>query len=183
MLSGHSQQVIDQVADSAQQQVASPHPSVVDGRSRTRSARMLAVALVVLAIGMATTSILGPLGLGILRYRTSVTTLNQLLGSDAAALFVVTPLTLATAALAARRHPIAPLLALGAGVFGLYTYAQVIIGQEYLRLPGNVERFFPLLLAVFVSPRRSLCCPGGWHRRRRPRRPGWSEVQPWCCCW
>lgn len=111
---------------------------------------MLSVALVALAIGMATTSMLGPLGLGILRYRTSVTTLNQLLGSDAAALFVVAPLTLAAAALAARRHLIAPLLALGVGVFALYTYAQVIIGQEYLRLPGNVESFFPLLLAVFV---------------------------------
>ena len=59
-------------------------------------------------------------------------------------------MTLAAAALAARRHPIAPLLGLGVGVFGLYTYAQVIIGQEHLRLPGNVERFFPLLLAVFV---------------------------------
>jgi hypothetical protein len=36
------------------------------------------------------------------------------------------------------------------GVFAVYTYAQVVVGQEYLRLPGNVERFFPLLLAVFV---------------------------------
>jgi hypothetical protein len=26
-----------------------------------------------------------------------------------------------------------------------------VIGQEYLRVPGNVERFFPLLLALFVT--------------------------------
>jgi hypothetical protein len=59
-------------------------------------------------------------------------------------------LTLVTALVAARGHPAAPLLAGGVGVFALYTYAQVVIGQEYLRLPGNVEGFFPLLLAIFI---------------------------------
>lgn len=44
----------------------------------------------------------------------------------------------------------APLLACGVGGYALYNYAQVVIGQEYLRLPGNVERFFPLLLLVFL---------------------------------
>jgi hypothetical protein len=120
--------------------------------SRTTSRRswLLAVLLVLLASGMAVASILGPLVLGVLMYRTSPTTLHQLLGSDAAALFVVAPLALVAALLAARGHPAAPLLAGGVGVFALYTYAQVVIGQEYLRLPGNVERFFPLLLAVFI---------------------------------
>jgi hypothetical protein len=99
---------------------------------------------------MAASSVLGPVGLGLLTYRTSSTTLNQLEGSDAAVLFVIAPLTLVAALLAARGHRAAPLLAAGIGSFALYTYAQVIIGQEYLRLPGNVERFFPLLLAVFV---------------------------------
>ena len=63
---------------------------------------------------------------------------------------MIAPLTLATAVFALGAHPVAPLLALGIGVFTLYTYSQVIIGQEYLRLPGNVERFFPLLLAIFI---------------------------------
>ncbi|WP_446218642.1 hypothetical protein [Micromonospora sp. IBHARD004] len=112
--------------------------------------RTLAATLAALALAMATTSIVGPLGLDLMRYRTSPTTLNQLLGSDAAALFVVVPLTLAAAVLTLRRHPIAPPLATGISGYALYTYAQVVIGQEYLRLPGNVERFFPLLLAVFL---------------------------------
>ena len=119
-------------------------------QSGNRAAGWLSVALVVLAVGIATTSVLGPVGLGLMRYRTSPTTLNQLLGSDAASLFVVAPLTLVAAGLTARRHPVGPLLALGVGVYALYIYAQIIIGQEYLRLPGNVERFFPLLLAVFL---------------------------------
>jgi hypothetical protein len=111
---------------------------------------VLAGVLLTLAAGMAGTSVIGPLGLNVMQYRTSSTTLNQLIGSDLAALFFATPVALFAAALAARRHPAAPLLATGVGVYALYTYAQVIIGQEYLRLPGNVEKFFPLLLGVFV---------------------------------
>ena len=116
----------------------------------SRGGLLLAGVLALLALGMAVSAVLGPLVLGLLQYRTSPTTLNQLEGSDAAVLFVVVPVTLLAAALAVRRHPAAPALAAGIGVFAAYTYAQVIIGQEYLRLPGNVERFFPLLLAVFV---------------------------------
>jgi hypothetical protein len=116
----------------------------------SRGRLLLAGVLALLALGMAMSAVLGPLVLGLLCYRTSPTTLNQLEGSDAAVLLVVVPVTLLAAALAARRHPAAPPLAAGIGVFAAYTYAQVIIGQEYLRLPGNVERFFPLLLAVFV---------------------------------
>ena len=71
-----------------------------------RQERALAIALVALALGVAANSILGPVGLGLMRYRTSATTLNQLLGSDAAALFVVVPITVAAAVLAFRRHPV-----------------------------------------------------------------------------
>ena len=85
-----------------------------------------------------------------MRYRTSPTTLDQLLGSDAAALVVIAPLGITAALLVRRRHAGGALLASGVGAFALYTYTQVIIGQEYLRLPGNVERFFPLLLTVFL---------------------------------
>ena len=129
----------------------------VDGRAAgggkpasSKRGLLLAGVLALLAVGMAVSSALGPLVLGFLQYRTSPTTLNQLEGSDAAVLFVVAPATLVAGLLAVRRHPAAPPLAAGIGVFAVYTYTQVIVGQEYLRLPGNVERFFPLLLAVFV---------------------------------
>ncbi|WP_159829293.1 hypothetical protein [Arthrobacter sp. 9AX] len=99
---------------------------------------------------MAAASLVGPLGFGFMQYRTSDTTINQLLGSDAAALFVVFPATILAAALVFRDQPAGRLLGSGIGVYAIYTYAQVVIGQEYLRLPGNVEYWFPLLLAVFV---------------------------------
>jgi hypothetical protein len=117
----------------------------------TRTERIVLAALcALLGLGMATASLLGPVGLDRMVYRTSPTTLNQLTGSDLAALLVAAPLAVLAAVLVARSHPAGPLLATGLGVFAVYTYAQVIVGQEYLRREGNVERFFPLLLAVFV---------------------------------
>jgi len=124
-----------------------PPPTSAHGARRSGA---LAWVLVLLAVGMAVASLLGPVGVGAMTYRTSPTSLNQLRGSDAATLFLIAPLALAAAALARRRHRAAPLLATGIGAYALYSYAQVVIGQEYLRLPGNVERFFPLLLGVFV---------------------------------
>jgi hypothetical protein len=110
----------------------------------------LAGTLAALAVGIATASVLGPLVLGVMEYRTSATMENQFLGSDAAALFVIAPLALAASVWAARGHRVVAPLAAGIGVYAVYTDFQNIVGQEYLRLPGNAERFFPLLLAVFV---------------------------------
>jgi hypothetical protein len=65
-------------------------------------------------------------------------------------LTVVVPITVVVGVLAIRGHPAAPVLALAPSIFVVYTYTQLIVGNEYLRLPGNVERFFPLLLAAFI---------------------------------
>lgn len=111
---------------------------------------VLGTVLAALGAGMAVTSLMGPLVFGFMQYRTSETTLNQLVGSDAAALFVAFPASVLAAVLVLRGHAAGPLLGSGIGVYAIYTYAQVVIGQEYLRLPGNVEYWFPLLLAVFV---------------------------------
>ena len=131
---------------------ALPHHNDTDGGTGVATAgRHLASVLGVLAGLLAAAAVLGPLVLGVVTYRTSPTTLNQLLGSDAAVLAVVVPLTAFAAVLAARRSPVAPPLAAGVGAFALYTYVQVVVGQEYLRLPGNVERLFLLYLAVVVT--------------------------------
>ncbi|MET0494832.1 MAG: hypothetical protein ABW000_17055 [Actinoplanes sp.] len=114
------------------------------------SNRVLGFGLLLLATAVATVAALGPLLFGVLRYRISATSVNQIVGSDAAALTVVVPVTVAVAVLAIRGHPAAPVLALAPSVFVVYTYTQLIVGNEYLRLPGNTERFFPLLLAAFI---------------------------------
>jgi hypothetical protein len=116
---------------------------------RTRI-RLLGAGLVVLGAAVAAVATLGPLMFDVVRYRISPTSLNQIIGGDAAALTVVAPITVAVGVLAIRGHPAAPVLALAPSIFVVYTYTQLILGNEYLRLPGNVERFFPLLLAVFI---------------------------------
>jgi hypothetical protein len=115
-----------------------------------RTHTWLAPALALLGAGIAAVAVLGPLVLGLLEHRTSPTTANQLLGADLAGLVVVAPFAVAVAVLAWRRHPAAPVLALAPGAYAAYTFTQYAVGQEYLDAPGNVERFFPLLLAVFV---------------------------------
>ena len=115
-----------------------------------RTSRWFGWGLVALGTVVATTALLGPWALDVIHYRTSPTTLNQVVGGDAAAFLVVAPVTVLVGVLALRRHPAAPVLALAPALFVTYTYTQLIVGEEYLRLPGNNERFFPLLLAGFV---------------------------------
>jgi hypothetical protein len=63
---------------------------------------------------------------------------------------VVVPVGVGVGVLAWRGHRAAPVLALAPAFFAMYTYSQLILGNEYLRLPGNIERFFPLLLTMFI---------------------------------
>ena len=87
----------------------SPRRSRSPGKPSGSTAQLF--VLYALAIGAAATSLLGPLGLDLMVYRTSPTTLNQLLGSDAAVLFVGAPIVLVAAELvgeATRRRPSSP---------------------------------------------------------------------------
>ncbi|HZP74129.1 MAG TPA: hypothetical protein VFA97_12210 [Gaiellaceae bacterium] len=88
--------------------------------------------------------------LDVIHYRVSETVRDQTVGLDLASLALVAPLTLGVAVLALRRHPAAPALALGPAAYAAYMLAQYVLGPEYLRIPGNNERFFLLFLALFV---------------------------------
>lgn len=112
--------------------------------------KVMAVLTVALGVGVAAVSVLGPLVLDVLRYRTSNTTLNQITGGDLAGLVVVATVALVAAVLLWRGHRAGPVVALAPALWAVYMYAQLIVGQEYLQLPGNNERFFPLLLALFI---------------------------------
>ncbi|HEX6256018.1 MAG TPA: hypothetical protein VFZ70_09425 [Euzebyales bacterium] len=108
--------------------------------------RTTALLVAALGVGVAVASMLGPLVFDVLRYRTSDTTLNQVMGGDLAGLVVVAPTALAAGVLLWRGHRAGPVVALAPALWAVYMYAQLIVGQEYLQLPGNNERFFPLLL-------------------------------------
>lgn len=110
--------------------------------------RPLAVLLLAEGAVIAAGAVLGPLVVDVLHYRTSASGLDQIRGSDLAALAVVVPLCGWVGALAWRGHPAAPVLALAPAGFGVYIWTQLLVGNEFGRLPGNVEWFSPLLLAV-----------------------------------
>lgn len=128
------------------------HRVAADGRpaAPARGHRALAFGLAVLAAGMTTTALLGPLGWELLRYRTSDLALSQITGGDLAVLVVAVPVCVGVAVLAHRDHRAAPVLALAPAGYAIYLYSQLIMGNEYTRLPGNIERYFPLLLGVVL---------------------------------
>lgn len=115
-----------------------------------RSNRLLGVWLFLLGGFIIVYAVLGPLVLNLIHFRTSVSGLDQVRGGDLAALVIVVPVCFTVGVLAWRGHTAAPVLALAPGMFAMYTYSQLILGNEYLQQPGNIERFFPLLLANFL---------------------------------
>lgn len=123
--------------------------------------RTLGWALLILGAALGVTALLGPLGTGAIRYRVTSLMLSQLKGADTVSLFLVAPGCILVGALALRRHPWAPALAMGPAVYTMYMFAENIVGPDYLRLPGNNERYFPLMLGVFVLAGAVLV--GAWH--------------------
>jgi len=125
-------------------------PLAVDAQGAEQNARWICPALVVLAVAVALSALLGPLTNGPIRYHVSANALNQVIGGDLVAVALVAPVSVFAALLTWRRHPAAPVVALGPAVFAVYTYTQLAIGGDYARYAGNSERFFALHLAIFV---------------------------------
>src|SRR5689334_15970383 len=107
-------------------------------------------ALVLLSICLAANVLLGPLGEGVIQWHVSEIGINQTYGADAVSLLVVTPAALVAAALWRAHHRLAAPLALGVGLVTLYYAVAEILGGDYLRYPGNSERFFLLFLALII---------------------------------
>ena len=103
--------------------------------------------LIALGIGLASNSLLGPLGVDRIDYPVSESMRNQTIGLDAATLVVVAPLTVAIGVLALRGHGAAPALALGPTSYGAYMLVQYIAGPDHLSYPGVLL----LQLAVFIG--------------------------------
>lgn len=123
-----------------------PLPAV---RSRLAS-RWVGVSSIILGLGAAFVALLGPLGAEAIRYHASAGAINQIMGGDVAGLVLVAPLAIIAGVLILRGHRAGPMLALGPSAYALYTYAQLALGGDVLRYPGNSERFFPLFTALFV---------------------------------
>lgn len=108
------------------------------------------IALICLGALIATSTVLGPLVLGLVRFHVSAGAEAQLVGGEVVSLFVVAPLAVIAGMLWLRGSPLAPTLALGPTGYSLYMYVQYILAPQYERYPGNNEYAFPLYLALIV---------------------------------
>jgi hypothetical protein len=106
--------------------------------------RLAGFGSIALGAGIAASAILGPLVLKVIRFRTSANIENQFAGGEVMSLVGVAPMAVAAGVLWLRGHRLAPPLALGSALYAVYTYTTAVIGQEYGRYDGNVEKFFPL---------------------------------------
>lgn len=112
--------------------------------------KALGIGSVALGAGVALIAVLGPLLLGVIDYPVSQLMLNQLKGAQAAELVVIAPLGVLAGVMTLRGHRAGPALCLGPAIYAMYMLAEMVVGPEYLRRAGNSQRFFPLLLGVFV---------------------------------
>lgn len=110
----------------------------------------LALGLFILGAGAALVALLGPLVGDVIRYHASEGAVNQIVGGDVAGLVLVAPLSVLAGILVWRGHRAGPVLALGPAVYALYMYSQLALGGDFVRYPGNSERFFLLYLGLFV---------------------------------
>ena len=110
----------------------------------------MVLMLILIAIGLAVNVLLGPLGWGVIEWRVSANGLNQTYGADAASLFLVVPAALTAAWLWWRGQRLAAPLTLGVGLATLNYAVAETMGGDYLRYPGNNERFALLFFALII---------------------------------
>src|SRR4051794_39150803 len=119
--------------------------TIVEPRSR-----MLGVCLLALAGCLAALSVLGPLVTGAIQWRIRPTILSQLYGLDAVSLVAVAPAAVFAGVAALRGRPAGPLLGFAPAAYAVYMVPQYVLGPDYAHIAGNNERWFPLLLALFM---------------------------------
>lgn len=116
--------------------------------TRQRTAASLSFLL---ALGIASAALLGPLVLGVIRFHMSDLLVNQYLGGEIVSLFFVAPVLATAGVLWLRGDRLAPALALGPALYTVYTFVTAILGQDYARYPGNAEKAFPLYVALIAG--------------------------------
>ncbi|MEA2523745.1 MAG: hypothetical protein QOF01_5376 [Thermomicrobiales bacterium] len=113
--------------------------------------RIAGFGSIALGTGIAAAAVLGPLVFKVIEFRTSKHIENQFVGGEVVSLGVVAPAAVAAGVLWLRGHRLAPALALGPSLYAVYTSTTAILGQEYSRYPGNVEKFFPLYAGLVAG--------------------------------
>ncbi len=111
----------------------------------------------IIAIACASTlvaiALLGPLGLGVIVYRTSQSAIYQTMGQDLVGMLLIAPLLLLGGLLHIARRDGAKYLLILTPITLIYTGLSYGIGQEWSNTAysGNVENFFGLFLMLIIG--------------------------------
>ena len=94
--------------------------------------KRLALSLIVLAIGIAANSILGPFVSGVVTYPFSESVRNMTIGLDAVSLILVAPIGVLAARYVHLGNQIGSIAALSLSAYAMYTFVQFIMGPQYI---------------------------------------------------
>ncbi len=125
-----------------------PHPIHLE-----RSRVIPGVGLLALAAAMALATLLGPFGFGVIRFAVSESAETQLLGGEIITVVLAIPIAITAGVMTLRGLRLAPVLAIGPGIYATYMYIQYTLAPDFTRYEGNSERAFPLYLLLAL---------GGW---------------------
>jgi len=120
--------------------------------------RRLALSLLLLAIGIAANSILGPFVSGVVTYPFSDSVRNMTIGLDTVSLILVAPIGVLTARYVYWGKQIGFLAALSLSAYAMYTFVQFIMGPQYIEFSPIVL----LHLALFILS--GFILVNAWHR-------------------
>lgn len=112
--------------------------------------RLAGYALILQGLGLAGAALLGPLVLDVIAFRVSETMENQVVGGDVASLLIAGPLAIVAGGLWLREHRLAPAIAMAPSIYAVYYGISIVVGEQYDRYPGNIEKFFPLYLGLIL---------------------------------
>ena len=104
--------------------------------------RLFIIQLFVTGIFIIIISILGPLFLNIIKYRTSESAEFQIMGQDLWTLIGIAPLLILSGLGRIYHKDFTKYLLIGTGTYQIYTYLSYILGNEYAIYSGNCEQFF-----------------------------------------
>ncbi len=125
----------------------------VSGQRRLIPGYVVAIVAAIAAVAIILTAALGPLGLGLIHYRTSQSGVWQIEGNDLANLILMVPFLLAGAYFQFVKKAPSKYLLILTPITLMYTGLSYGIGQEWgnSAYMGNVENYFWLYLTLIIT--------------------------------
>jgi hypothetical protein len=127
--------------------------STTESRHETFERYVIGIIAIACAATLVVIALLGPLGLGVIVYRTSQSAVYQTMGQDLVGMLLIAPLLLVGGLLHIARRDGAKYFLILTPITLIYTGLSYGIGQEWSNTAymGNVEDFFGLFLMLIIG--------------------------------